>query len=744
MKSLIKFHTHRYPVIILFVLILVFFGEKLIPQNGNFIGGIDVEWYFYWNSSFIKEQILSGSLPLWNPYIAGGMPIDINTTFYPSTLLYLLLPITWAFNAEIILHIFLAALGMYFFVTTLCGSKQAGLVSGIIYSLNGYIIGRIFAGHTIYVFSTALLPWIFYFIEKALQNRKPYILIASGMILGLQILTCDAQHSFYIAISLTIYYFCRIIFKPELKLKIFFRFALFFLIIPTLSFGISAIQLLPFWEFISLTTHGKLTFDACANLSFPINNFFSFLAPKAEVPFISKDIEFFCYIGVLPLFMAGVGIFSNIHQRYKWCMVILLLISITIILGNQTPIYKIYYNYFPLVASMRVPSRAIMIFIFSMSVLAGLGVHKIVTLGLSKKGYVTILSSISICIFALLAVSLAYNISLFSRSILVPLSFLVSSFFIFCSIRIKKKLLISIIVIIIIFIDLLLSNNSLIPTLNENKLLAKRNYEKIFESNSDYHRVLLFSKYPNRRSMKFHYFDATGYAPSYLKHYYQFVHQMAGVEMLPEFFRSSFNPKLFEIEKIFSSKILGIKYAIAKKGLQYGLFKAKEVLPRAILVSDAIFLPKAEDHFRYLTDPSFNPQKTILLLSSDRTLSITGSKNTALEENKNSVKIITYKSNYIKLQAQAKQACYLFLSETYYPGWHAYIDGKKAPILRANFLARAIPIPEGKHKIELTFRPISFLVGAGITIFTILLLIGLFSYFIFYKFDGHVKSQKAS
>jgi uncharacterized membrane protein YfhO len=70
----------------------------------------------------------------------------------------------------------------------------------------------------------------------------------------------------------------------------------------------------------------------------------------------------------------------------------------------------------------------------------------------------------------------------------------------------------------------------------------------------------------------------------------------------------------------------------------------------------------------------------------------------------------------------------LVLSEIYYPGWVAYIDGVRARVQRANWNLRTVPMPAGTHRVLVRFEPGSFLNGMAITALTLLIALGVLTW----------------
>lgn len=81
------------------------------------------------------------------------------------------------------------------------------------------------------------------------------------------------------------------------------------------------------------------------------------------------------------------------------------------------------------------------------------------------------------------------------------------------------------------------------------------------------------------------------------------------------------------------------------------------------------------------------------------------------------IQLTGQKPYWLKYEAQSASGGLAVFSEIYYPkGWVATVDGVEAPILRANYVLRALEIPKGKHVIEFTFQPKPYLVGNKVTL----------------------------
>jgi hypothetical protein len=106
----------------------------------------------------------------------------------------------------------------------------------------------------------------------------------------------------------------------------------------------------------------------------------------------------------------------------------------------------------------------------------------------------------------------------------------------------------------------------------------------------------------------------------------------------------------------------------------------------------------------------FDPTQTVTLEQSQvGNLPETG--DWRLEVEGGAIEFVKYESNEIVLAVEMPAAGWLVLSEVYYPGWQATVDGKRAEVLRADYTFRAVTLPPGTHVVEMTFAPQTWRIG---------------------------------
>ena len=84
------------------------------------------------------------------------------------------------------------------------------------------------------------------------------------------------------------------------------------------------------------------------------------------------------------------------------------------------------------------------------------------------------------------------------------------------------------------------------------------------------------------------------------------------------------------------------------------------------------------------------------------------------------VEILSYKPEKVIIEAYVNTPKWLVLSDSYYPGWKVFIDGKEDKIYEANYLMRAVYLDRGKHLVEFKYEPFSFKLGSVISLVTLL------------------------
>jgi hypothetical protein len=166
------------------------------------------------------------------------------------------------------------------------------------------------------------------------------------------------------------------------------------------------------------------------------------------------------------------------------------------------------------------------------------------------------------------------------------------------------------------------------------------------------------------------------------------------------------------------------------------LYKNRSPLPRAWLVRDFKVLDSKTILSR-MTSKDFRPDREVLLEEKPKwggeaiggrrgpPLRKTNDVGEPLSGLSQSVEIISESNNRLRLRVKAKEDALLLLSDTYYPGWKAFVDGTPQKIYQADYAFRAVPLNPGTHRVEFIYDPMSFKLGVGVTILGILGCIGM-------------------
>lgn len=131
-----------------------------------------------------------------------------------------------------------------------------------------------------------------------------------------------------------------------------------------------------------------------------------------------------------------------------------------------------------------------------------------------------------------------------------------------------------------------------------------------------------------------------------------------------------------------------------------------EALPRAYGVYRAECPASFDEQLARLAAPDFDPTQVVILDGDCRSEDSAQGISPA-------VSIESYDATRVRLTADMQAPGFIVLTDSYYPGWKAFVNGKHVPIIRANTVVRAVRVPAGRSQIEFRYAPWSFYLGVG-------------------------------
>jgi uncharacterized membrane protein YfhO len=134
------------------------------------------------------------------------------------------------------------------------------------------------------------------------------------------------------------------------------------------------------------------------------------------------------------------------------------------------------------------------------------------------------------------------------------------------------------------------------------------------------------------------------------------------------------------------------------------------------LVDNAVLLKSNGEILNYLSKGLIDSKKELFL---EEKAEYQGRRDKKKVEN-DFVNIKRYSSTLIEIEAGLTKNGFLFLSDSFYPGWKVYIDDEQGKILRANNNFRAVALNKGFHEVKFTYMPVLLYAGLAISCITVI------------------------
>ncbi len=734
-----------YCVIIISGLIIIFYFH-LIRQQYFLWDDVLYQWYPFF--SFIKDSLKIFKLPMWNPYSFAGTPAsnDLILTFYPINWIFLFLnggSVLTFYQVELMILFHLLLIGCFAFLVfkELGIEWQPSILGSIILVFSGYLSLRTIQITPIVSFAWSLLAS--YFFIRMLTSNKILDAIGGGLCFGFGLLGGHPQFLLYLSYALIVYYFyhafalkkqswSKWLMSSLVKLMIFFL----------IGAGIAMIQYYPTMKYVPYTLRESQTFAQTTDGSLLPVQLITILIPKffGSITGSGTDSVFFwiapaghyywesgIYLGILPIFLALFGVFYS-PRKIKYAFLIISVLALLFALGKYFPLYKTFWHIIPGLNRFRFPVRFLSIYTFSTAILTTFGLeHFLLTNEKLQKQlikftkFISIFLLISIFIYILLATGVLKGLSknFSSPEILanclkqfrIYLVFLLLTWLLFFAKQHMKSnpTIFIILAVIISFIDLYQANH---------------NFSKGTTRPDEYYRYTNLVKFlQEERKKEVFRIRARENGYMILKRNEGCLWKLELTEGLAPLSLARY--WTFNVPLSRRDEILNCKYVI----------KVDTVQNRMTLIQNPKYLPRAFCCYNYLVVP--NDSAVLDLLRSD---SINLRQTVILEEQPqiptigpfgdDSVAIQNWQNDYIQVYVKTTAPGFLVLSEIFYPEWCAKIDGQPTKIYCADYLLRAVYVPEGEHTIEMYYSKRNITIGALISLITLIfaITIGLISY----------------
>lgn len=671
--------------VLLFHRYVLFYPDYVFPW--------DIRYFHYPHAFFMAESLRHGQLPLWDPYTYFGRPFQANIqtgVFYPPVVLVILLSnwigghLFYLLECGVVFHIFLAGVFAFWLLRRLGASQPAALLGATVYQLGGF-----FAAHVEHMGAVSVAAWIPLAWLAVLSLRDslrwlPVLALALSMavLAGLTPLTAVVfASSLLLALLLAVYR------------QASWRLPALVLIASVWALLLAAVQLFPTAE-LSLASVAQYRGDWLkSGGGVPLEALVSLVWPDHYHIFDLSRYSFrweltfmYLYCGIPGLILAVLAVLRRRHRQAGLWAVMTLLLGIAM-LGDSTPIGRsLYFLLPPSIRNGLHPEYTLPAFILGMAMLAGLGAHHF----LRKRR------------------RLAYPLVAFAALDLI----LVSSGRPMNRASLRQEPGVT--------------HNSMHGSaldVQRMRLLADRTFPPAridsLDATQDWAMSAPLLELPS----------ANGNDPMALSRAIQVRLAFCQGERWGTYYQVS-GSKL-------DSPVLGLvnlRYLLSAKPVapavleragfaEVALLRAghvyenQGVLPRFFLVGRIRRAAGMQEAVGWLHSREFNPRSEAVV---EGPAELPGGTGAAPGQ----VRVLEYQPRQVVLEVDSPAPAFLVTSETHYPGWRAFIDGREWPIYYTNVAFRGLAVPAGRHRVLMRFSPTLLRRSAAVSALAWLSLLG--------------------
>lgn len=683
---------------------------------------------------FIDQCYDAGILPLWNPYQYAGMPFAANGeagAFYlPLIILTYIMDSPQIFGWFGWLHMWVGWLAMFVLLKDFKFSSTTAVTIAIGYVFSGiFVLSAQKTGH--YAATVIWIPLMILILRQAANRKTPFHVIFLALTALFQVTAGILMYTLPIGLLLLMYS----LYLGLRDSNNTFRWRPIIVLLKgvLLGTGLAAFQILLNFE---MFLNSQRLIERISSHFIP----FSFSLWWEEWPGLERLGSLFYpistawkYIYYIPSLELGIlclwalGLFLLFKKRLQgeavfWIWASFWYLSVVFL----NPLLRLIEKSVPIVSSIHIFTIGFHFWAFACCLSAGFILE-----GYNNRKYK--LSPIVIVLFVFAILIAPYTI-LSSNSthpdslqMTVFLKFILNSLIIYLLFLLFEKRLIPIRYFRIIFSTVIISFATFFAynLLFSNYMKTPREYfplpneriEKIKNSdNNNYWRVLPIDTdnlYPNAETL-YEIYGVNGFFPMYSKRYFKvlsksfqkvspFKKNKRGGRFTTAVLIRDLNAPLLDL--------LGVKYALRADGE----LNNNSVFPRCWFSNKFVMLPE-DSILDRIGRGDFNSETVLIEEDPSLNQEMAPDYEAAWE-------IIAYEPNRVEIEVTSNSHLFFTLSDNYYPGWHAYIDGKKTKLFQGYYLLRTIIVPEGRHKIEFIFEPRLFYLGLMISGITMLFLI---------------------